>query len=429
MCKKHGLKKAFTLTELLVVVIVSGVLAAVAVPKFSRVLETRRTTEAEEVLSALRTEQEYRCVQGKNYQMNVDQLGGLASAKNSKNYAYSLTATGAKATSGKGYSISMPSYQNGQLCCEGDYCGSLNKSYPACSSLAAPSEDACAGEIKCQGSAEESCGCKGAGKRTRTCNSATGAWSEWSTCSAPATCGCSGPDTRECGCDTGNQDDLGHQTRTCNTSTGEWGPWGACEGYRKNKYEQCHGVNGGSADKKYECSYDSTGDSWYWRLVDASDCDEDDTSICSEGQKQTSVCGCGSDTSGTRTRTCPQSREWGPWSPCTGFKEYWQGTCELYQCVQDTYGNLSMKFVKNTCTGGSGSGSGSGSGQWVLQEYRVEREFLCGSNVERSVCQGKDGPAPTGACTPGDTAVAQCTIEDYCPGAPIMVEVGYFVCK
>ncbi|WP_428053487.1 prepilin-type N-terminal cleavage/methylation domain-containing protein [Candidatus Avelusimicrobium facis] len=119
MCKKHGLKKAFTLTELLVVVIVLGVLAAVAVPKFSRVLETRRTTEAEEVLSALRTEQEYRCVQGKNYQMNVDQLGGLASAKNSKNYAYSLTATGAKATSGKGYSISMPSYQNGQLCCEG----------------------------------------------------------------------------------------------------------------------------------------------------------------------------------------------------------------------------------------------------------------------------------------------------------------------
>lgn len=421
MCKKHGLKKAFTLTELLVVVIVLGVLSAVAVPKFSRVLETRRTTEAEEVLSALRTEQEYRCVQGKNYQMNVEQLGGLASAKNSKNYAYSLTATGAKATSGKGYSIAMPSYQNGQLCCEGDYCGSLNKSYPACSSLAAPSEDACAGEIKCQGSAEESCGCKGAGKRTRTCNSATGAWSEWSACSAPATCGCSGPDTRECGCDTGNQDDFGQQTRICNTSTGEWGPWGACEGYRKNKYEQCNG-----GEKIYECLYNSTGDRWYWRLKSDS-CDEDIR--CTKGAKETEACGCGSDRSGTRTRICTEAEEWGEWSLCTGFKEYWQGNCELYQCVQDKYGNLSMKFVKNTCTGGSGGGGGSGSGQWVLQEYRVEREFLCGSNVDPSVCKGREGPAPTGACTPGDTAVAQCTVEDYCPGAPIRVEVGYFVCK
>lgn len=419
MCKKHGLKKAFTLTELLVVVIVLGVLAAVAVPKFSRVLETRRTTEAEEVLSALRTEQEYRCVQGKNYQMNVDQLGGLASAKNSKNYAYSLTATGAKATSGKGYSISMPSYQNGQLCCEGDYCGSLNKSYPACSSLAAPSEDACAGEMKCQGSAEESCGCKGAGKRTRTCNSATGAWSEWSTCSAPATCGCSGPDTRECGCDTENQDDLGQQTRTCNTSTGEWGPWGACEGYRKNKYEQCHGVNGGSADKKYECSYDSTGDSWYWRLVDASDCDEDDTEICSEGQKQTEACGCGSDRSGTRTRTCPKSREWGPWSPCTGFKEYIQAdSCNLYKCVEGLYG-MSLKFVKNTCTGGSGSGSG-GDGTWACSVSNSIIDSMRGCEDTTS--------RPTGSCTPGESKTVRTYEGEYGNGG-CMVDINTCICR
>ena len=424
MCKKHGLKKAFTLTELLVVVIVSGVLAAVAVPKFSRVLETRRTTEAEEVLSALRTEQEYRCVQGKNYQMNVDQLGGLASAKNSKNYAYSLTATGAKATSGKGYSISMPSYQNGQLCCEGDYCGSLNKSYPACSSLAAPSEDACAGEIKCQGSAEEPCGCNGAGKRTRTCNSATGAWSEWSTCSAPATCGCSGPDTRECGCDTGNQDDLGHQTRTCNTSTGEWGPWGACEGYRKNKYEQCHGVNGGLAEKKYECSYDSTGDSWYWRLVDASDCDEDDTSICSEGETQTLDCGCGPDRSGTRTRTCSKSREWGPWSLCTGFHEYIQAdSCHLYKCVQDTYGNLSMKLVKNTCTGGSGSGTGSGGdGTW--------RCWVSNSYIDSMQgCEDTETSFPTGSCTKKGESKTVKTYEGVYGNGGCIVDINTCVCE
>ena len=144
MTKKQLLKKAFTLTELLIVVIVLGVLAAVAVPKFSRVLETRRTTEAEHVLFSLRTEQEHRCVLGKHYQTNPAAMEGLASAKGSKNYSYTLTEVGANATSSKGYSIQMPSYKQGVLCCEGSYCSSLNKSYPSCSSLSVP-EDECAG--------------------------------------------------------------------------------------------------------------------------------------------------------------------------------------------------------------------------------------------------------------------------------------------
>ena len=46
--KNNRKKKAFTLTELLVVVIVIGVLSAVVLPKFSKVIETRKTTEAEE---------------------------------------------------------------------------------------------------------------------------------------------------------------------------------------------------------------------------------------------------------------------------------------------------------------------------------------------------------------------------------------------
>ncbi len=54
-------KKAFTLTELLVVVVVIGVLAAVVLPKFNKVVETRKTTEAEELMAAVRTEQERHC--------------------------------------------------------------------------------------------------------------------------------------------------------------------------------------------------------------------------------------------------------------------------------------------------------------------------------------------------------------------------------
>lgn len=133
-------KKAFTLSELLVVVIVLGILAAVSVPKFTRVLETRKTTEAEGMLSAVRTEQEKRCSLGDEYSVKFASLpvaGSLQSSTEreakSANYTYTLNGSGMQAqSSGKDYTIKMLSYKNGELCCEGSYCSSLNKSYPAC---------------------------------------------------------------------------------------------------------------------------------------------------------------------------------------------------------------------------------------------------------------------------------------------------------
>ena len=151
---KFSKKKAFTLTELLVVVIVVGVLAAVAVPKFTRVLETRRTTEAEEMLTAVRTEQEKRCSLGQKYAGDFADIptvayaktGNVAEAK-SANYTYTLTRTGVNASRpGKDYVIRMPSYKNGQLCCEGSDCASLNKSYALCSEIEAV-EDECAADV------------------------------------------------------------------------------------------------------------------------------------------------------------------------------------------------------------------------------------------------------------------------------------------
>ena len=43
--KQNKNKRAFTLTELLIVVIVIGVLSAVTLPKFTRVIENRKVTE------------------------------------------------------------------------------------------------------------------------------------------------------------------------------------------------------------------------------------------------------------------------------------------------------------------------------------------------------------------------------------------------
>lgn len=142
--------KAFTLTELLVVVIVLGVLAAVAVPKFTRVLETRRTTEAESLMSAVRMEQEKRCTLGQNYTGNFSNIPSVAYARVSdgqaktSNYTYTLTQTGVKAARpGKDYSLEISSYRDGEICCRGEGCSSLNKNYPVCGS-AAVEDDECA---------------------------------------------------------------------------------------------------------------------------------------------------------------------------------------------------------------------------------------------------------------------------------------------
>ena len=147
-------RKAFTLTELLVVVIVVGVLAAVAVPKFTRVLETRRTTEAENILAAVRTEQEKRCSLGQNYTGDFAKIPTVAYAKTSgvaeaktANYTYTMTQTGVNAVRpGKDYVIRMPSYKSGQMCCEGVDCAGLNKSYPLCSEIVVQ-KDECAADI------------------------------------------------------------------------------------------------------------------------------------------------------------------------------------------------------------------------------------------------------------------------------------------
>ena len=138
--KQNKNKRAFTLTELLIVVIVIGVLSAVTLPKFTRVIENRKVTEAEEMMSAVRTEQERRCAMDKPYTLKFDNLSDVVSSSNTKNYTYSLQNEGISAKSNKGkYTLKMLSYQDGSFCCEGDDCTKLNKNYPSCDGLTFPS--------------------------------------------------------------------------------------------------------------------------------------------------------------------------------------------------------------------------------------------------------------------------------------------------
>ena len=239
---RRGKKKAFTLTELLVVVIVIGVLSAVVLPKFSKVIETRKTTEAEEMMAMVRTEQERRCSLDKNYTTDAATVN-LASLK-TKNFNYTLNNTGIEAAStGKyGYTLKMPSYRDGRLCCDNaEQCAKLNKNYPLCSELTAKAdytigEECSAAEEEpnppkpCEGPSEEACGCKNGGTRTRTCDTTTGTWSTWGACSIVDTCECTDTEpasSQKCGCN-----DRGTRTRsvTCDSSTGKWktGNWSSC---------------------------------------------------------------------------------------------------------------------------------------------------------------------------------------------------------
>jgi len=128
-------KKAFTLTELLVVVVIIGVLSAVVLPKFNKTLETRRTTEAEDIMRAVRTEQEYRCASERAYAVSQTDLSSLSN-NTTKNYQFSFETTGVIASrTGKTYRLKMPSYADGRICCEGSGCSSLNKNYPSCDDL------------------------------------------------------------------------------------------------------------------------------------------------------------------------------------------------------------------------------------------------------------------------------------------------------
>ncbi len=138
-------KRAFTLTELLIVVIVIGVLSAVTLPKFNRVIENRKVTEAEEMMSAVRTEQERRCTLDQNYTTNFSALSDVIASANTKNYTYSLQAQGISAKSASGdYTLKILSYEDGSYCCTGEGCKKLNKNYPDCATLSFPASN-CAG--------------------------------------------------------------------------------------------------------------------------------------------------------------------------------------------------------------------------------------------------------------------------------------------
>ena len=294
------MKKAFTLTELLIVVLTIGVLAAVATPKMKHVLETRKTTEAESMLSSVRVEQEKRCSIGKKYHTNPAELSVLASAAKGKNYTYQLSDSGIAANSASHqYSIEMLSYKEGALCCRGEYCEQLNKDYPRCETITISSKDECASEetpsdtYECdENLLDVSRSCpegNGTQTRTATCDTQTGQWiyGEWTGPCLPF-CGPKLETEKECSWGVGKLT----RTATCDTQTGQWiyGVWeGTCEPDETKECDESSkpsttGSCGWCGKQEYEVECVAGS----WKATPVGDCVEPDTAQCKAGSTSSS---------------------------------------------------------------------------------------------------------------------------------------------
>ncbi|WP_432634863.1 prepilin-type N-terminal cleavage/methylation domain-containing protein [Candidatus Avelusimicrobium sp.] len=419
--KNNRKKKAFTLTELLVVVIVIGVLSAVVLPKFSKVIETRKTTEAEEMMAAVRTEQEKRCALDKAYTTDAATVN-LASL-NTKNFNYTLKNTGIEAAStGKyGYTLKMPSYRDGRLCCDSaEQCAKLNKNYPLCSELTAKADYTSGTECAvgtpeppqpktCEGSSTQACGCKNGGTQTRTCDTTTGTWSAWSTCSIADTCECTG--TQPTSSQTCNS--CGTQTRTitCNSATGEWatGEWGSCSKTEAecNQTDCPDGKEWNAEKQKCVCQFEDLHKSMCEQDVQNILC-EDGFSHPTWSRWNEDTCEC-EDDCGKQDDNCVASVSVIPYSEIDGdpADECDGDGTHSYSCPT----LLSRKFecFDRYLVGGSSGGSSASCGDALI---------TCTGNTVRRCINGRwqcQDPTydncPGGKCNEVDTSMGQVGME------------------
>lgn len=293
---KHRLRRSgFTLTEVLIVVLIVAVLAAIAYPIYTKSATKSRAVEAINLLEMVRNKQLIKFARDKKYHTDISALGQLTSNKNQESISgqelkinnYTLSLNAAKncvtATYDKGntkFSFSS-GYENTGLGCTGDICKSFGNivggasdvcncnGLEACTNGFVRNLTTCSCECNlclingsCQAPAQTqptSRSCGNGGTQTRSCTAGCngGSCGEWGPCTGQSCPAASKPaESEACG-------NCGTRTRTvsCNSNTATWtaGSWGGCtaEGVCAPNQTQACG-NGGTQTCTSSCSWSST---------------------------------------------------------------------------------------------------------------------------------------------------------------------------